>query len=271
MDFVRKTRALLESMQAPQNEAADKPVDKAHFCATHVEHSIYGLGQCIKESHAEPDTEGQIAWYNVQFEDGIHRVDTAAMKILHAESHTHSKKKAMKEEEEVEQTNEAKLHPNQQNLDVHEPEKDELTAKDFEMLRKSKKAMKESVTIDVTTTYEMTEQVSIPINPTFADYLSAVETLVNDAEVDQAELVNLAQEAYANKETDILVKAELQAMNEAGAIKVQTPTGMRVMGTRYGNSAEAERNRTKKFIDTMVGPTKAAMDNMVKTGKKDNK
>jgi len=33
-----------------------------------------------------------------------------------------------------------KLHPNQQVLDVHEPEKDKLTAKDFEMLRKGKKA-----------------------------------------------------------------------------------------------------------------------------------
>ena len=31
-----------------------------------------------------------------------------------------------------------KLHPNQQKLDVHEPEKDELTAKDFEMLRAKK-------------------------------------------------------------------------------------------------------------------------------------
>ena len=36
------------------------------------------------------------------------------------------------------------LHPNQQKLDVHEPEKDELTKKDFEMLRAGKKAkMKE--------------------------------------------------------------------------------------------------------------------------------
>ncbi len=35
------------------------------------------------------------------------------------------------------------LHPNQQKLDVHEPEKDELTAKDFEMLRKGKKVTKE--------------------------------------------------------------------------------------------------------------------------------
>ena len=35
------------------------------------------------------------------------------------------------------------LHPNQQKLDVHEPEKDKLTKKDFEMLRAGKKAMKE--------------------------------------------------------------------------------------------------------------------------------
>jgi len=37
-----------------------------------------------------------------------------------------------------------KLHPNQQVLDVHEPDKDELTAKDFEMLRKKKKMKEEN-------------------------------------------------------------------------------------------------------------------------------
>jgi hypothetical protein len=49
-----------------------------------------------------------------------------------------------------EQVDEAKkpLHPNQQKLDVHEPEKDELTSKDFEMLRAGKKAkMKEEVKV----------------------------------------------------------------------------------------------------------------------------
>lgn len=48
------------------------------------------------------------------------------------------------------QVDEAKkpLHPNQQKLDVHEPEKDELTAKDFEMLRAGKKAkMKEEIKV----------------------------------------------------------------------------------------------------------------------------
>lgn len=35
------------------------------------------------------------------------------------------------------------LHPNQQKLDVHEPEKDKLTAQDFKMLRAKKKPMEE--------------------------------------------------------------------------------------------------------------------------------
>jgi hypothetical protein len=37
-------------------------------------------------------------------------------------------------------------HPNQQKLDVHEPEKDELTAQDFKMLRAKKKTMEEAKT-----------------------------------------------------------------------------------------------------------------------------
>ena len=41
------------------------------------------------------------------------------------------------------QVDETVKHPNQQKLDVHEPEKDELTAKDFEMLRAGKKAKKD--------------------------------------------------------------------------------------------------------------------------------
>ncbi len=35
---------------------------------------------------------------------------------------------------------EEKLHPNQQKIDVHEPEKDELTADDFKKLRAGKKS-----------------------------------------------------------------------------------------------------------------------------------
>lgn len=345
-NFVAKTRALMEQM----SEAQDKPVDKAHFCATHVEHLLFGAGTCVSEAHAEPDENGHVSWYTVQFADGMRKMPTNELKITMGEEHYHGKKKPMKEDEELEQTNEAQTsaaarlakakmshqssttmkhisnptpgekaaakdikpgiagyrdrvamlksaeargalkkedtevqeanikHPNQQKLDVHEPEKDELTAKDFEMLRKGKKVEKivdtekemkeEKQLVDVTTTYEMTEQVAIAANPTFQDYLNAVKILVNnDSDEAQREVIALAQEAFDAKEVDILIKAELQAMNEAGAIKMPTSTGMRVMGTRYGNSAEAERNRTKKFIDTMKGPSSAAMAKLEKPAK----
>jgi len=274
-NFVAKTRALMEQM----SEAQDKPVDKAHFCATHVEHHTFGPGTCISEAHAEPDADGNIAWYTVQFADGVRKMNTADMKVTMGENHMHSKKKPMKEEETVDEAN--IKHPNQQKLDVHEPEKDELTAKDFEMLRKGKKVektvkddddkdeMKENVElVDIITTYEMTEQVAIPQNPTFQNYLDAIKSIVNDnSEEVQKEIITLAQEAFANKEIDVLIKAELQAMNEAGTIKMPTATGMKVMGTRYGNSAEAERNRTKKFVDTLSGPGKKAMDKLEKSAK----
>ena len=109
-------------------------VDGAHFCATHVEHSLYGEGECISEQHAKPNADGTIDWYNVKFADGnVRKIQTEAVKVKKAKMHEH----ATPDGDTIE---EKKLHPNQQVLDVHEPEKDELTAKDFEMLRKGKKA-----------------------------------------------------------------------------------------------------------------------------------
>lgn len=107
-------------------------VDAAHFCATYVEHDLYGEGECISEAHADPDENGNIAWYTVQFADGVRKVQTEAVKVKKGKMHEHA-------EADAEPIEEKKLHPNQQVLDVHEPEKDKLTAKDFEMLRAGKK------------------------------------------------------------------------------------------------------------------------------------
>ena len=59
-------------------------------------------------------------------------------------------------------------HPNQQVLDVHEPEKDELTSKDFEMLRAGKKAkpVKED---SVEETYKQGHVDKKPYEPTEAE------------------------------------------------------------------------------------------------------
>jgi len=76
-------------------EAAQKrrlPVEegKPHNCATHVEHSKWGKGECISESHAEPDENGNVAWYNVVFEHGTEKVNTADVKVIKSSHHMHA-------------------------------------------------------------------------------------------------------------------------------------------------------------------------------------
>ena len=69
---------------------------------------------------------------------------------------------------------EEKLHPNQQKLDVHEPEKDELTADDFKKLRAGKKpdVKKEEVEIEEESHQSKTTMKHIP-NPTPAQKQAA--------------------------------------------------------------------------------------------------
>ena len=85
--------------QVAEAENAGAAVDKAHFCATHVEHALLGQGVCISEQHAEPDENGDIAWYSVQFPSGIQRVNTSNLKITEGKSHTHGKKMAEEQEQ----------------------------------------------------------------------------------------------------------------------------------------------------------------------------
>ena len=84
---------------AESTVATEGAVDKAHFCATHVEHALLGKGTCISEQHAEPDENGDIAWYSVEFPSGIQRVNTSNLKIVEGKSHSHGKKMAEEEEQ----------------------------------------------------------------------------------------------------------------------------------------------------------------------------
>jgi hypothetical protein len=143
--MTRITNSLFESIRQVTNPVLDEAkvegkaedagkVDAAHFCATHVEHSLYGEGECISEQHAKPNEDGTIDWYNVKFADGqVRKIQTEAVKVKKAKMHEH----ATPEGDAIEEKH---LHPNQQVLDVHEPKKNKLTAKDFEMLRAGKKA-----------------------------------------------------------------------------------------------------------------------------------
>ena len=81
---------IVESMYNPVTES------KPHNCATHVEHSKWGKGECISESHAEPDENGNVAWYNVIFEHGTEKVNTDDVKVVKSSHHMHASHKPKK-------------------------------------------------------------------------------------------------------------------------------------------------------------------------------
>tara|TARA_X000000950_G_scaffold270627_1_gene350642 strand:- start:686 stop:2116 length:1431 start_codon:yes stop_codon:yes gene_type:complete len=61
---------------------------KDHDCATVVEHPVWGKGKPLHASHAVPDDDGYVAWYDVTFKHGIERnVMAEDMKILVSEKH----------------------------------------------------------------------------------------------------------------------------------------------------------------------------------------
>jgi hypothetical protein len=127
----------------PQQLEESNSVDKAHFCATHVEHALLGKGTCISEQHAEPDENGNIAWYSVEFPTGIQRVDSSNLKIVEGKSHSHSKKMAEEEEEENEkETVKEALSGNQHKIDANKNNK--IDAHDFKLLRAKKKKVAEA-------------------------------------------------------------------------------------------------------------------------------
>ena len=92
---------IVESMYTPVTES------KPHNCATHVEHSKWGKGECISESHAEPDENGNVAWYNVIFEHGTEKVNTDDVKVVKSSHHMHASHKPKKKKKK--KVNETKV------------------------------------------------------------------------------------------------------------------------------------------------------------------
>ena len=68
------------------------PDGKVHNCATHVEHVVLGKGTTVSEQHAEPDANGNIEWYTVQFENSVQKVLTKDLTITMSEAHMHESK-----------------------------------------------------------------------------------------------------------------------------------------------------------------------------------
>ena len=88
MKYDTEAQLIWEAAQKKMREPVEE--GKPHNCATHVEHSKWGKGECISESHAEPDENGNVAWYNVVFEHGTEKVNTADVKVIKSSHHMHA-------------------------------------------------------------------------------------------------------------------------------------------------------------------------------------
>lgn len=81
---------------------AEKATEGTHYCAKHVFSERFGEGVVVEGAHAEPDENGLIEWYDVDFGGTVRRVMTEKVKVMHAEYHMNHKRK-MKEEDEIEE------------------------------------------------------------------------------------------------------------------------------------------------------------------------
>lgn len=260
-------------------------VDAAHFCATHVEHDLYGEGECISEAHADPDENGNIAWYTVQFADGVRKVQTEAMKVKKGKVHEHAE--VTDDEETIEegqmghagtvtmkQVNKSDASPTvkkaiakaapdiksygdraaaltaagikREETEVAGETVEEATlsakagragkdlgkpGKNFAKIAKSAgkkygskaagervagavlaKMRKEEVELDegITETIVKHNDFTIEItdNPTYGDFLRAVQSIVRtDEEAMQQEIIAIAEQAYAEQYEDVIIES----------------------------------------------------------------
>jgi len=98
--FLHKRRkAVSKAMKKEGLEDSSNPANSQHLCAKNVVHEEWGEGQPVHGMHAIPDSDGDIAWYDVMFEHGIEKgVSINELKVRAAESHhDHGGKKSKKE------------------------------------------------------------------------------------------------------------------------------------------------------------------------------
>jgi len=95
------TKKVVGSITSQYEGLEDSPnaANSQHLCAKNVVHEEWGEGQPVHGMHAIPNSDGDIAWYDVMFEHGIEKgVSINELKVRAAESHhDHGGKKSKKE------------------------------------------------------------------------------------------------------------------------------------------------------------------------------
>jgi hypothetical protein len=162
------------------------------------------------------------------------------------------------------------LHPNQQKLDVHEPEKDELTAKDFEKLRAGKKAEVKKEEVEVDEAYDVgrikstlnAKPDSKSTKPDSKSPMTHSTSLVRSTS-SPGETVSKITSSTRKLPEDVEQIEEMEI--------VKTATGMRVYGSSYGDSAKARRDQVKRPVDDVKGPKMKELSDIEAEKKKKKK
>lgn len=84
----------LDKQRSKVPPVSEAPEDQ-HYCAKHVYSNVYGEGVVLEGQHADPDENGNIEWYVVNFTEGPKKVYTEKLDIMIAEYHGNHKKKRM--------------------------------------------------------------------------------------------------------------------------------------------------------------------------------
>ena len=143
-----------------------------------------------------------------------------------------------------------KLHPNQQQLDVHEPEKDELTADDFKKLRAKKEVKKEEV--------ESIDELS---TSTLKSYISGAQK-DRTSQSDSKNSGDREEAAYAKKQivkrtsgiVDAKSRLSKEEVEELEEVKMADLPVRKVQGRAYGASRPEPH-----AVDTIKGPNDAEL------------
>ena len=94
--FLHKRRkAVSKAVKDEGLEDSPNPANKQHLCAKNVVHEEWGQGNPVHGMHADPDEDGNIAWYDVMFEHGVEKcVVLNELKVTEAGMHaSHDKDK----------------------------------------------------------------------------------------------------------------------------------------------------------------------------------
>lgn len=101
--YLHKRRKAVSKAIAKEGleDKTDNPANSQHMCAKNVVHEEWGAGQPVHGQHADPDENGEIAWYDVMFEHGIEKgVSINELKVTKAEKHMHASYNAKKKKDE---------------------------------------------------------------------------------------------------------------------------------------------------------------------------